>query len=66
MPDTQTHLMGSIEEMQTFANSLLQACKKAEEGDMQHVRQTFEQASAKGPWRLLMTVRGKENEETSA
>jgi len=55
--DTETCLVGSATTIRTFAKRLLIACDTAEkQQEIQHVEETLEQRTAKGPWRLIITI----------
>lgn len=56
--DSQTHLTATPEQARKLAQSLNEAADKVEQGkeSLVHVREILEQASAKGPWRLVLSV----------
>lgn len=60
--DTQTHLIAGHRKARLMAAELFNAADRAEAGgEWQHVRTELEQANAKGPWRLVITVAKEED-----
>lgn len=55
--DSETHLYGSVNQIESLANQLLVSCKEANKSEeLQHVPIVLEQTSHKGPLWLVLTI----------
>ena len=56
--DTQTHLIATPQQARRIAQALLIAAGQVQEGQesLVHVRETLEQTTDRGPWRLILSV----------